>query len=236
MGRNIMKIKKCINQKYINVNYRTLVITTALILTALSPLFMITSIADPPSFTDIDVYVEPSTQTVNFGESFTIDVNCSPNGVPIRSFQFSLAFNPTLLQANSVTNVGEILAGPWTVFPSSGTIDNIAGTITLVYATILGTGNVTAPGRFATINFTAQSSAGTSNLDLYDVIVTDETSIPLPTNTTNGTATVEEELAREFGDAPECHVAYPSTMTIGGFPTCKTCGTLSWVEHNNFGA
>jgi len=42
----------------------------------------------------------------------------------------------------------------------------------------------------------------------------------------------------EFGDAPEGPgaVAYPSTGTLGAFPTCKTVGPSGWIEHNNFGA
>jgi len=49
----------------------------------------------------------------------------------------------------------------------------------------------------------------------------------------NGSAPQED---REFGDAPEDALAYPSTMTNGWFPTCKTCGTDGWIQHNNFGA
>lgn len=40
----------------------------------------------------------------------------------------------------------------------------------------------------------------------------------------------------EYGDAPEMVIAYPSTGTIGLFPTCKTVGTNTFVQHNNFGA
>jgi hypothetical protein len=41
---------------------------------------------------------------------------------------------------------------------------------------------------------------------------------------------------REFGDAPEGVIAYPSTGVIGGFPTCKYAGPGGFVVHNNFGA
>lgn len=40
----------------------------------------------------------------------------------------------------------------------------------------------------------------------------------------------------EFGDAPEVGIAYPSLGVTGAFPTCKTCGTAGWIQHNNFGA
>ncbi len=40
----------------------------------------------------------------------------------------------------------------------------------------------------------------------------------------------------DFGDAPEGVLAYPSNGVSGQFPTCKTVGPATWVQHNNFGA
>lgn len=44
--------------------------------------------------------------------------------------------------------------------------------------------------------------------------------------------------AWEFGDAPEgpAQIAYPSTGTVGSFPTCRTAGPAEWIQHGNFGA
>ena len=46
---------------------------------------------------------------------------------------------------------------------------------------------------------------------------------------------VEPDL--EYGDAPEGRnaVAYPSTGVTGAFPTCRTVGPATWIQHNNFG-
>ena len=41
---------------------------------------------------------------------------------------------------------------------------------------------------------------------------------------------------RDYGDAPEGGIAYPSSGVIGNFPTCRTVGPAGWVQHNNFGA
>ena len=38
---------------------------------------------------------------------------------------------------------------------------------------------------------------------------------------------------RDFGDAPEGVLAYPSTGVIGLFPTCVTVGPASWIEHQS---
>ena len=42
----------------------------------------------------------------------------------------------------------------------------------------------------------------------------------------------------DFGDAPEgpSAIAYPSTATLGSFPTCISCGPSTWIQHSNFGA
>jgi hypothetical protein len=45
-----------------------------------------------------------------------------------------------------------------------------------------------------------------------------------------------ERYEFDFGDAPECGIAYPSTGVIGMFPTCIGCGPAMWVQHTNFGA
>ncbi len=45
----------------------------------------------------------------------------------------------------------------------------------------------------------------------------------------------EQVEEREFGDAPEGAIAYPSTGTIGQFPTCIGVGPAGFIRHNNFG-
>ena len=51
-----------------------------------------------------------------------------------------------------------------------------------------------------------------------------------------GTDPCDTISGREYGDAPEGVLAYPSTGGMGAFPTCITVGPSSYVEHNNFGA
>ncbi len=46
---------------------------------------------------------------------------------------------------------------------------------------------------------------------------------------------VHAQADLEFGDAPEGVTAYPSTGTIGAFPTCMNVGK-TWIQHTNFGA
>jgi len=120
---------------------------------------------------DTTVSIDPLNQSVSAGDNFTVNVSCVP-GQPIKAFEFRLSFNPSLLQANSVTE-GDIFDGHTTFF-NLGIIDNNAGTINDVYSLIVGPGNVQDSGTFVTISFTAKENSGTSSLDIADVGVTDE--------------------------------------------------------------
>jgi len=126
-------------------------------------------------YEDTTVRIDPQNQTVSPREYFIVNVSCIP-GQPIKSFEFRLSFNSSLLIANSVTE-GNIFDGYDNTFFNEGTTNNPAGTIVDIYGLIIGTGNVTNSGTFVTINFTAKevSLSGTSLLDIYDVGVTDET-------------------------------------------------------------
>ena len=41
----------------------------------------------------------------------------------------------------------------------------------------------------------------------------------------------QDGFEKDFGDAPEGVIAYPSTGQIGNFPTCTMIGPAPWVEH-----
>ena len=118
---------------------------------------------------DTSVSIDPSTQTVSPGGSFTVDVFCVP-GQPIKSFEFMITFNPSLVRVNSVSE-GDIFDGYPTFF-NNGSIDNIGGTIENIYGLILGSGIVSSSGTFVTVSFTAKSTSGTSTITLSNVGVT----------------------------------------------------------------
>lgn len=138
------------------------------IIVALIPLGVIGVAADDSGTI---VSLDPSSQTVSAGDIFNVNVSCVPSQ-PIKAFEFRLSFNPSLLQANSVTE-GDIFDG-YTTFFNPGTIDNNAGTIVDVYGLIVGHGSVSEIGTFVTISFTIKDASGTSSLDIDDVGVTDE--------------------------------------------------------------
>jgi len=133
------------------------------------------------------VCIDPASKTVSPGETFSVNVSCVP-GQTIKSFEFRLSFNASLLQANSVTE-GDIFDGFDTFF-NDGTINNTAGTITDVYGLIVGPGSVSNAGSLVSISFTVLSNTGVSVLGLSLVGVTNETSY-VPVVVSNGTVSSE---------------------------------------------
>ena len=140
--------------------------------------------ADGPTL----VQVSPVSKTVSAGQTFSINIACTP-GQTIKSYELKLSFNPTLLQANSVTE-GTIFNG-YTTFFNAGTINNTAGTIVDVYGLIVGAGSVSNPGSLVSLSFTARSASGTSAIGLFGVGVTNDTAY-VPITVTNGTVILRE--------------------------------------------
>src|SRR6266404_5816475 len=79
--------------------------------------------------------VTAGSATVNVGQTFTIPISITnPSMVDLTSFQFSLAFGPTILQANVAgATAGSLLPGDW-FFTSPGAVDNTSGNIVGVSA------------------------------------------------------------------------------------------------------
>jgi len=119
------------------------------------------------------VRIDPASQTVSAGSSVVVNVNCSP-ARPVKGFELKVSFDPSILQATSVSE-GDFFSAYNTTFFNPGTIDNQAGTIINVYDLIIGQGNVTSNGSLVTIAFTAGSTSGTSAVTLYGVRLTNET-------------------------------------------------------------
>jgi len=159
-------------------------VAAAVLLATVMMITLPTAVADE---LDTAVRIEPASQTVDAGETFTVNVTCVP-GQPMKAYEFKVSFDASLLVANSVTE-GNIFTGFMTYF-NAGTINNVAGSIVNIYGLIVGTGNVSNPGTFVTISFTAKSKAGVSPLHFYSVGVCDENGY-LTTNVTDGAVTVD---------------------------------------------
>jgi hypothetical protein len=137
------------------------------------------------------VSVAAPTGTLSPGQQFTVNISVTPNNA-IAGMQFNLAYNPSIVTVNSVTE-GNLLnqSGASTYF-NAGQIDNVAGTVTEVFGAITSPGQtVTAAGTFVVITMTAGSVGGNCTLTLSNVVVGDINGNSVPVTVTNGTVTVD---------------------------------------------
>jgi Cohesin domain/PEP-CTERM motif len=109
--------------------------------------------------------------TVGVGDTFSIPISIT-DAVDLTSWQFDLAFNPSIVQANSVTE-GPFLSssGAKSTLFTPGVIDNVGGQITLVadlFVDLLP--GPSGSGDLADIEFTALA-AGVSPFTLSNVFL-----------------------------------------------------------------
>jgi hypothetical protein len=107
----------------------------------------------------------------NIGDTFEVDVNAT--GITdLYAFQFDLTFDPTILEADSVTE-GAFLPSGGTTFFIPGTIDNVGGDISANADTLIGAiSGVTGDGTLAEFDFTALAD-GTSAISFANNILLD---------------------------------------------------------------
>jgi len=132
--------------------------------------------------------IVPVTQTVSTGSSATLDVNIS-DVTDLYGFQFDLSFAPSILSANGTTE-GPFLPSGGTTFFVPGTIDNTNGTISTTADTLIGAiSGVNGGGTLAFVTFTALA-AGTSSIDLSNVLLIDSGFNPIDTSLESGSVIV----------------------------------------------
>jgi general secretion pathway protein D len=105
----------------------------------------------------------------------TVNIPVLISGVSdLYAFQFDLSYNPSLLQANVITEGGFLPSGGATFF-IPGMIDNVAGAVTFNADTLIGsTSGVGGSGTLMIVQFQI-ISPGTSPLVLSNVILLDST-------------------------------------------------------------
>jgi hypothetical protein len=106
------------------------------------------------------------------GATLTLSVNAS-DVADLFAYQFSIEFDPALFQAISVEK-GDFLGPADAGFFDGGTIDNTAGSISLVFETLVGeVAGVTGSGLLNTIQFQVTGHSGVGSFSLLDVAALD---------------------------------------------------------------
>lgn len=134
------------------------------------------------------LYVDPTETKVNFGKSFTININIE-NVVDLFSYETKLGFNKTILEPITIEE------GPFIKDQTTSPI----GTFFLpiikedyVYVACVTQGNypgVSGSGTLFTVTFNT-SDTGESNLPLYDSILLNPSVTEMPHKTIDGTVLV----------------------------------------------
>jgi len=105
--------------------------------------------------------------------------------VDLYAYQFSLAFDPTVLQATSVTEAAFLPAGGSTFF-AGGTINNTLGTVSFTAASLIGAlPGVSGSGVLANIGFNV-TQAGVSPLVFSEVLLLDSNLLDITVQVQNG--------------------------------------------------
>jgi hypothetical protein len=105
------------------------------------------------------------------GSSVSLDILIT--GIQdLYAYQYTLSFNPAVLQATGVSE-GSFLASGGTTYFDGGTIDNTLGSISFAFDTLIGPGpGVSGSGALAHISFNV-THAGSSTLSFSDVLFLD---------------------------------------------------------------
>jgi hypothetical protein len=106
------------------------------------------------------------------GAPVSIDVLIS--GIAdLYAYQFSLSFDPAVLQATTVTEGPFLASGGGTTVFGAGTIDNTTGSVAFTYDTLIGAvAGVSGTGTLAHISFDV-IARGSTPLTFSDVVVLD---------------------------------------------------------------
>ena len=131
----------------------------------------------------------PGPAAVLVGDTFTLDVLVA-DAPDLYAFQFDIAYDPAIIQADTVLEGDFLSAGGRATFFLPGTIDNIAGTVSFTANTLLGPGpGVTGDGLVVHLTFQALG-AGLSDLSFGNVVLLDSALAEIATVPTSGTINV----------------------------------------------
>ena len=133
------------------------------------PFILLFSLVSPISDAENELptmSILPSYQAVYFNDIFTVDIVVDAENITL--IECYISFDPELLQVISVEN-GEIFDS----LVSTGTIDNINGTIDDIWGMVPLEENITpvSGGIFATITFKAKETVGIANINITKALV-----------------------------------------------------------------
>ena|SRR4030067_239094 len=138
------------------------------------------------------VAVIPSSKSVSQGQTFDLNVSFDSRGTAIAGAQLNIEFNKTMLNVNSIKEGNLFKQTGASTFFNNGAINNSRGTVSNTFSAILGHFNVSTPGTYIIINFTALGSSGQSGINLSNVKISDSFANSVVLNVINGSVNINK--------------------------------------------
>lgn len=140
----------------------------------------------------MNVTVSPSNNTVTKGQSFDFNIYIDPIGIPIAGVQMDILYNSSLVKINSIREGNLFTQNGMTSYFNQGIVNNSIGSAVNIYSFILGQNNISTPGTFIVFNMTATGMAGTSKINLSNVIISDPNGKQVPLIVYNASVTIKQ--------------------------------------------
>jgi rhodanese-related sulfurtransferase len=136
------------------------------------------------------VSVSPSTVEATHGDTFSIEIETDPAGAEIYGAQFDLYFDNNLLNATAQSQGTFLSQDGATTTVITNTVNSSIGKIEYGEAIMGAEHGVTEPGVLASITFDVVGTAGTCELKLSNVILSDLEAAAIDTTINGGTCTI----------------------------------------------
>jgi len=140
----------------------------------------------------MNVTVSPSNSTVTKGQSFDFNIYIDPIGIPIAGVQMNILYNSSLVKINSIKEGNLFTQNGMTSYFNQGIVNNSIGSAVNIYSFILGQNSISIPGTFILFNMTATGIAGTSKINISNVIISDPNGKQVPLHVYNATVMIKQ--------------------------------------------
>jgi len=144
--------------------------------------------------------IQPANTLATQGNGFSLDVSIT-DVTDLFAYQFDIAFDPAVLEAQSTTE-GSLLPTGGSTFFIPGTIDNTKGLISFTADSLIGAiSGVNGTGVLAQLEFSA-IGAGTSPVNLSNVILQDSALLDISANIIGGAVQIQGGTVPEPASIP----------------------------------
>lgn len=143
-------------------------------------------------FEGVQISVIPENRTIMKGQDLLVDIYIDPGLRPVSAVQFNLFFNNSILKIKNVQEGDFLKINETPTIFGPGKVSNTGGTLLNVYGTMVKPGgNTTIGNTFARITMSSDV-AGSSGIELGDVIISGPDSKKYSVKILNGSIEVVE--------------------------------------------